>query len=238
MKVRYIGPRLKLSSKQGIEIGSEFTVFQVGDCYFRALHESGMPVTLYEDEVELVNPPLGSPTAGKPEWMGTNARDYISDPVYSHSHTLEEKIETRGHIHELRYATPDDFEQKQKDSSYIGRVEIWSSSLIGEAHIETAYLLAMNSVSVGDNLLACREINSNGIAYFQFRDADGTPLPFSPYYDFNNLTLEHAFLRLRQGQRIVCKVTEIKAMTGTCAPAAPNIAWTVYNFVTNARIAG
>lgn len=80
----------------------------------------------------------------------------------------------------------------------------------------------MNSVDVGDKLFAHFESNPNGTKYVQFRDADGTLLPFSPYYDFNSLTLERAFLRLRRGQRIVCEVTEIKAMTGTCAPASPD----------------
>lgn len=106
--------------------------------------------------------------------------------------------------------------------SHIGRVEIWASSLIGGGPIETAHLLDMNSVGVGDKLFAHFESNPNGTKYVQFRDADGTLLPFSPYYDFNSLTLERAFLRLRRGQRIVCEVTEIKAMTGTCAPASPD----------------
>lgn len=122
--------------------------------------------------------------------------------------------------------------------SHIGRVEIWASSLIGGGPIETAYLLAMNSVGVGDKLFAHFESNPNGTKYVQFRDADGTLLPFSPYYDFNSLTLERALLLLRQDQRIVCEVTEIKAMTGTCAPASPDTTWTVYDFVTDARIVG
>lgn len=117
-------------------------------------------------------------------------------------------------------------------------MEIWASSLIDGGPIETAYLLAMNSVGVGDKLFAHFESNPNGTKYVQFRDADGTLLPFSPYYDFNSLTLERAFLLLRQDQRIVCEVTEIKAMTGTCAPASPDTTWTVYDFVTDARIVG
>ncbi len=87
-------------------------------------------------------------------------------------------------------------------------------------------------------LFAHFEFNPNGTKYVQFRDADGTLLPFSPYYDFNSLTLERAFLRLRRGQHTVCEVTEIKAMTGTCAPASPDTTWTVYDFVTDARIVG
>lgn len=35
-----------------------FTVLQVGESYFLAIDEGRDPTTLYEDEVELVNPPL------------------------------------------------------------------------------------------------------------------------------------------------------------------------------------
>lgn len=236
MKVKYTGSRIGPGSERNIEMGEVFTVFQVGESYFHVLDENGAPVTLYEDEVALVNPPLNPPTPGKPEWMGVDVRDYSTDPVYASAQTINQRIETRGQIHELRHATPEDFERD--DPAYVGRIEIWASSLIGGGPIETAHLLAMNSVGVGDKLFAHFESNPNGTKYVQFRDADGTLLPFSPYYDFNSLTLEHAFLLLRQDQRIVCEVTEIKAMTGTCAPASPDTTWTVYDFVTDARIVG
>lgn len=236
MRIRYVGSRTGLNPDRGVEIGQVFTVLQVGESYFLAIDEGGNPATLYEDEVELVNPPLYPPTPGKPEWIGTDIRDYFTDPVYASAQTINQRIETRGQIHELRHATPEDFERD--DPAYMGRIEIWASSLIGGGPIETAYLLAMNSVGVGDKLFAHFESNPNGTKYVQFRDADGTLLPFSPYYDFNSLTLERAFLLLRQDQRIVCEVTEIKAMTGTCAPASPDTTWTVYDFVTDARIVG
>lgn len=236
MRIRYVGSRTGLNPDRGVEIGQVFTVLQVGESYFLAIDEGGNPATLYEDEVELVNPPLYPPTPGKPEWIGTDIRDYFTDPVYASAQTINQRIETRGQIHELRHATPEDFERD--DPAYVGRIEIWASSLIGGGPIETAYLLAMNSVGVGDKLFAHFESNPNGTKYVQFRDADGTLLPFSPYYDFNSLTLERAFLLLRQDQRIVCEVTEIKAMTGTCAPASPDTTWTVYDFVTDARIVG
>lgn len=236
MRIRYVGSRTGLNPDRGVEIGQVFTVLQVGESYFLAIDEGGNPATLYEDEVELVNPPLYPPTPGKPEWIGTDIRDYFTDPVYASAQTINQRIETRGQIHELRNATPEDFERD--DPAYMGRIEIWASSLIGGGPIETAYLLAMNSVGVGDKLFAHFESNPNGTKYVQFRDADGTLLPFSPYYDFNSLTLERAFLLLRQDQRIVCEVTEIKAMTGTCAPASPDTTWTVYDFVTDARIVG
>lgn len=236
MKIRYVGSRSGLDPERNVEIGQVFTVLQVGESYFLAIDEGGDPTTFYEDEVELVNPPLDPPTPGKPEWIGTDARDYFTDPVYANAKTIDQKVETRGQIHELRHATPEDFERD--DPAYVGRIEIWASSLIGGGPIETAHLLAMNSVGVGDKLFAHFESNPNGTKYVQFRDADGTLLPFSPYYDFNSLTLERAFLRLRRGQRIVCEVTEIKAMTGTCAPASPDTTWTVYDFVADARIVG
>ncbi len=236
MRIRYVGSRTGLNPDRGVEIGQVFTVLQVGESYFLAIDEGGNPATLYEDEVELVNPPLYPPTPGKPEWIGTDIRDYFIDPVYASAQTINQRIETRGQIHELRHATPEDFERA--NPAYVGRIEIWASSLIGGGPIETAYLLAMNSVGVGDKLFAHFESNSNRTKYVQFRDADGTLLPFSPYYDFNSLTLERAFLRLRRGQRIVCEVTEIKAMTGTCAPASPDTTWTVYDFVTDVRIVG
>lgn len=213
-----------------------FTVLQVGESYFLAIDKGGAPTTLYEDEVELVNPPPDPPAPGKPKWIGTDIRDYFIDPVYASAQTINQRIETRGQIHELRRATPEDFERD--DPAYVGRIEIWASSLIGGGPIETAYLLAMNSVGVGDKLFAHFESNPNGTKYVQFRDADETLLPFSPYYDFNSLTLERAFLSLRRGRRIVCEVTEIKAMTGACAPASPDTTWTVYDFVTDARIVG
>lgn len=222
MKVRYVGSRIGLEPERNIERGQVFTVFQIGENYLRAIGESSELVTIYPDEVELVDPPLNPPTPGEPEWMGTDARDYFTDPVYSTSRTLNERIEIRGDIHELRHATPEDFEQTEKAPSYIGRIEIWGSSLIGGGPLETAHLLAMNSVGVGDDLLVCCELNPNGTKHFQFRDKDGTLLPFSPYYDFNSLMLERASLRLTRGQRIVCTVTEIKAMSGTCAPASPD----------------
>lgn len=236
MKIRYVGSCAGLNPDRDVEIGEVFTVLQVGESYFLAIDEGGDPATLYEDEVELVNPPLDPPTPGKPEWIGTDIRDYFTDPVYASAQTINQRIETRGQIHELRHATPEDFERD--DPAYVGRIEIWASSLIGGGPIETAHLLAMNSVDVGDKLFAHFESNPNGTKYVQFRDADGTLLPFSPYYDFNSLTLERAFLRLRRGQRIVCEVTEIKAMTGTCAPASPDTTWTVYDFVSDARIVG
>ena len=96
----------------------------------------------------------------------------------------------------------------------------------------------MNSVGVGDEPFARCESGPNGTKCIHFRDADRTLLQFSPYYDFNSPTLERAFLRLRRGLRIVCEVTELKAMTGTCAPASPDTIWTVYDFVTDARIVG
>ena len=236
MKIRYVGSRAELDPDRDVEIEQVFTVLQVEESYFLAIDEGGDPTTLYADEVELVNPPLDPPTPGKPEWMGTDIRDYFTDPVYASAKTIDQKVVIRGQIHELRHATPEDFERD--DPAYVGRIEIWASSLIGGGPIETAHLLAMNSVGVGDKLFAHFESNPNGTKYVQFRDADGTLLPFSPYYDFNSLTLERAFLRLRRSQRIVCEVTEIKAMTGTCAPASPDTTWTVYDFVTDACIVG
>ena len=70
MKIRYVGSRAGLNPERNIEIGEVFTVFQVGESYFHVLGENGAPVTLYEDEVALVNPPLNPLTPGKPEWMG------------------------------------------------------------------------------------------------------------------------------------------------------------------------
>lgn len=140
-----------------------FTVLQVGESYFLAIDEGRDPTTLYEDEVELVNPPLDPPTPGKPEWIGTDIRDYFTDPVYASAKTIDQKIETRGQIHELRHATPEDFERD--DPAYVRRIEIWASSLIGGGPIETAHLLAMNSVGVGDKLFAHFESNPNGTKY-------------------------------------------------------------------------
>lgn len=108
MKVKYTGSHIGPGSERKIKIGRMLTVFQVGECNFHALDENGAPVTLYEDEVELVNPPLNPPTPEKPEWTGADARDYSTDPVYASAQTINQKIETRGQIHELTHATPDD----------------------------------------------------------------------------------------------------------------------------------
>lgn len=79
MKVKYTGSRIGPGSERNIEMGEVFTVFQVGESYFHVLDENGAPVTLYEDEVALVNPPLNPPTPGKPEWMGVAPE--ITSPI-------------------------------------------------------------------------------------------------------------------------------------------------------------
>ena len=147
--------------------------------------------------------------------------------------SLDEAIEIRGQLHEIRTATPGDFDGNLENRQrHLGRVELWSSSLIGGVEFQYGFALAADSVHVGDKLSVAYELDSLKRMGFSFIDKDGTVLPFSPYYDFDAQKLERACLQVFPNGQIACLVKKIRRSSGTCAPHDPDCTWTVTGFIT------
>ena len=189
-------------------------------------------LSIIADEVDLINPCTDVHEPCGNEWFGTDVRDYFTDPVYQGAHSLNEAIEIRGHLHEIRTAIPGDFDATlENEQRHLGRIELWSSSLIGGIEFQYGFALAADSVHVGDKLRVAYEIDSLKRVDISFIDQDGTILPFSPYYDFDAQKLERACLRAFPNGKITCLVKEIRRSSGTCAPHDPECTWTVTDFI-------
>lgn len=234
MRVRYNGHRIPGDPERSLTVGSEYLAIEVKEYGIVILDEGLQPLTLYADEVDVVNPCTDTHQPCGNEWLGTDARDYFKDSVYQSARSLDEAIEIRGQLHEIRTSAPQDFDAAPKDGCHrLGQVEIWSSSLIGGGMTEYAYALAADSVHVGDRLLVVYEGAPTERPDISFVDQDGTVLPFSPYYDFDAQALEGARPYTLFEKQVVCRVKEIRRSVGTCAPHAPECIWTVTDFITD-----
>lgn len=233
MRVRYNGHRIPGDPARNLIVGRDYLVLEATECGVIVLDNDAVPLSLHANEVDLVNPCTDVHEPCGNEWLGTDARDYYTDPVYQNARSLSEAIETRGQLHEIRTATPQDFSSTPYDGQRrLGRVELWSSSLIGGIQFQYGYVLAADSVHVGDKLRVAYEIDSSKRICISFIDQEGTTLPFSPYYDFDYQALERACQRAFPDCEITCQVKEIRRSSGTCKPHDPDCIWTVTDFIT------
>ena len=233
MRVRYNGHRIPGDPARNLVVGGEHLVLDVKEYGVVILDDEMRELSIFADEVDLVNPCTDIHEPCGNEWFGTDVRDYFIDPVYKGARSLDEAIEIRGHLHEIRTAAPEDFDGKLENRRrHLGRIELWSSSLIGGIEFQYGFALAADSVHVGDRLRVAYKPDSLKRMEISFIDQDGTILPFSRYYDFDAQKLEKACLQVFPDGQIVCLVKEIRRSSGTCAPHDPECTWTVTDFVT------
>ena len=190
----------------------------------------GVPMEEDGDRNELDK--FGLPLPKRYDGPHFDVRDCASDR-FAGAKTLGETIEIRGQDAFAEEVEPDDF--SDDTSSYetkLGIAELWAESTWrdGESarNIELERTLA--AIKRGD-VLEIRQCPLEQSEYgYSFMLQDGSPLPFTPYHDYDDQFLTRVLAECRVWDRLFCRVRSATCFSGdNDVPVDPTFCWRVYS---------
>lgn len=161
-----------------------------------------------------------------------DARDYFSDR-FAAAKTLGEAIEMRGLDAFAEEVEPSDFtDDTPAYETKIGIAEFWAESTWhdGESARNIELERTVAALQEGDviEIRRCpQEQNEYG---YTFTTQDGSPLPFTPYHDYDDQFFTRALEECRIWDKPFCRVRSVTCFGGdNNVPVDPTFCWRVYS---------
>ncbi|MGN0302201.1 MAG: hypothetical protein ACI4BI_04925 [Anaerotardibacter sp.] len=157
--------------------------------------------------------------------------DYLN-PKYEGAKTLEEAIAMRGEYAFFEKVTANDFAFSEIEGfSLLGFADLWAQSTWYESvpssrDIKTE--LDAYELKEGEFIEVKRctpDISEREIAFYTM---DNKLLPYSPYHDYDDLSLTKWINELNPSEKMLCRVKEVTCYGGDGVEKDPFFCWRVY----------